>query len=48
MASLVEATAPSDVPQFPKDLEATNDIVSGTITILIDDLKEGGNETNVH
>ena len=44
---LADATAPSDVPQFPEDLEAANDVVSDVIDILIENLEEGGEDVDV-
>jgi len=44
VAELVEATTHSDVPLFPLDLEAINEIVLDTITML---LEAGGNYIDV-
>ena len=44
---LAEATAPSDVPQFPEDLEAANEFVSDMLDFLIESLEEGGEDIDV-
>ena len=44
MAELVKATNHSDVPLFPLDLEAINEILLDTTTMLLD---EGRNDTDV-
>ena len=43
---LVEATATEDTPQLPQDLDTTNDIITGAIDLLIQELDEGGEITN--
>ena len=43
---LAEVTAPKDTPQFPQDLNITNDIITKTLNLLIQKPDEGEETTN--
>ena len=46
---LVQATADEDLPQLPRDLDTTNDIITDTLDLLFSDLDAAvtQNDTNV-
>ena len=47
MKDLAEATACEDTPQFPQDLNTTNDIITKALDLLIQHLNKGEVITNV-
>ena len=43
---LVAATSLEDTPQLPQDLDTTNDIITGALDLLIEELEEGRDVSN--
>ena len=44
---LAETTATEDIPLLPQDLDTTNNIITEALDLLIQELDEGGEITNV-